>query len=559
MTPAQRVILLQRKTLSQIMAGIYAANPAGAWWSTRGANLAASTQSPVTAYQESTGVTPASAIDDPAGLILDRRLGLVRGPELNSNNFASDLTGWYTGASNASSIVGGEAQVTFAGSLAATTNNWFGFAGTYVIGKFYEVIFDATFVSGAGNLEVGAAFTVARTITPAANGGVKTSYRAIVSSTFGSVASIVCFGASAAATVWKIDNVSVKLLDGNHLTQATAAARMKVSARVNLLTATRLLSGAGWTKRGTAAVGVGTAPDGTGETVTGLGATTVNDFYQNSAVFPAAVRCEPQVSVWPVTAAGTVLLNNASNSTKGAWNINLALLTAGQWNLLTRNHAAVTVTTEWVGNGAADGHQYSCTAGAPVSFYVKSPQVNIGTTSERYQWCDTATSFDTVGFPVFYRGDGIDDNAAVTFAAGTLTAGMSIFMTVKRNAATGLVAAFRAAASANYVGAMTSGGAGAASALSGTPTFKVNGVAVPGGAATTEGQLHTAMTVGPWLILQIDGVDASAWTGFGGGYFSAGYPGQADFGEWIICTTPSDALAANIRRSMAADRQVVTV
>jgi len=47
----------------------------GGWWSNRGADLTAGTQSPVVAYQDAAGTTPASAINAPVGLWLDRKRG----------------------------------------------------------------------------------------------------------------------------------------------------------------------------------------------------------------------------------------------------------------------------------------------------------------------------------------------------------------------------------------------------------------------------------------------------------------------------------------------------
>lgn len=177
-----------------------------------------------TMFRFSGGFTYPASVGQAVSLVLDKSLGLALGPELASNGrFDSSLTGWNVGANTSASVVSGEAQVTFAGAISSTSDNWFALAGSYAFGKVYDVSFDATYVSGTGSLQVGAGYSSSLNITPASNGGVKTRYSARVAGAFTSAAGIAAFAATAGATVWKIDNVSVREVTGTHAYQDTVA------------------------------------------------------------------------------------------------------------------------------------------------------------------------------------------------------------------------------------------------------------------------------------------------------------------------------------------------
>ena len=104
--------------------------------------------------------------------------------------------------------------------------------------------------------------------------------------------------------------------------------------------------------------------------------------------------------------------------------------------------------------------------------------------------------------------DGIDDGfATAAFAAGTLGADMTLMVPVRRAAATDVVLAFQTSGAGVYCGLAAAGIGALAYSNAGTPTHLVNGVAVPGGTATTAGQLHTALPVGEWCILEIRNLD----------------------------------------------------
>ncbi|MEE1920319.1 hypothetical protein V0R52_28465, partial [Pseudomonas asiatica] len=127
------------------------------------------------------------------------------------------------GASTTAVWSGGEALVTVGGPLASTLNNWFYLDQIVGTNKRYTVSFDAAHVSG-GSLEAGVGFGVGMTVTAAENGGVKKRYTYTASGGAGGTSRPCTFGGTAGA-VWRIDNISVHELNGNHARQPTAAQR----------------------------------------------------------------------------------------------------------------------------------------------------------------------------------------------------------------------------------------------------------------------------------------------------------------------------------------------
>ncbi len=207
---------------------------------------------PAYLYQDTAGTTPVTATGQSVALQLDQSKGLVLGPELVTNGtFPSAITGWTVGSAISASVVSGEAQITFAGSAALTTNNWFSQLGVLSSTiALYKVTFDATTVSG-GVLVVSGGYDVQATIS--VNGGTKTSYSLFLKrGTAGTATdqqSLVFSGASGA--VWKIDNISVRELPGNHDTQPTVGSRPiygkhPANGYRNMLADSENFSSSGW-------------------------------------------------------------------------------------------------------------------------------------------------------------------------------------------------------------------------------------------------------------------------------------------------------------------------
>ena len=266
---------------------------------------------------------------------------------------------------------------------------------------------------------------------------------------------------------------------GNHATQATASARPKLSARINQLLATDVLS--------------------------------------TQSVTVAAVS-----QILSFTGTGTITLSGVS--------------TAGPL----------------VGTGATDrvSLTFVPTAGSltlTVSGSVTLAQLEIGSVATRYQSVTDASNYDTA-FPLSEKFDGVDDgNATAAFAAGTLTSDMDFFFLLHMDAVANLAMGFTSDLAKFFGVAVLGSGTSASDGISGTPTYAINGVDVPGGTGTTRGQLFAAIPIGQWGVLEVRNLDLSAWTSFARGNYPT-LPLNGRVGSTILCPAQSDARRAQIRR-----------
>jgi hypothetical protein len=165
-----------------------------------------------TLWDTSTGIAQVDAAEDPVGLWADRRLGMALGPELITlaadREFTTDTGYWSKGPGW--SIGSGVASITASASTNAVSRS----LGT--AGKTYQITYTVSSVSSQG-------------FTPYCGGTLgpinSTPGTYTVRLVCGTTNTLIGIAASAAGTTGTIDNISVKLLDGNHIRQATAAAR----------------------------------------------------------------------------------------------------------------------------------------------------------------------------------------------------------------------------------------------------------------------------------------------------------------------------------------------
>lgn len=148
-------------------------------------------------YDTSTGVAQVDAAEDPIGLWIDRSKGAGLGAELVIPSNASLGTGW-TRDGNTFTTDGTSATSSFVGVL--TLNKWYEYSATISGGNMNLYLGSATFILNV-------------------TGTVR--WRGMASG----VNTNIQFQ-NATAGVKTISNISVKLLDGNHSLQATAAARL---------------------------------------------------------------------------------------------------------------------------------------------------------------------------------------------------------------------------------------------------------------------------------------------------------------------------------------------
>ena len=159
-----------------------------------------------TLFQDSAGTTPVTAVEQPVGLMLDKRKGLSRGPEVVLNGGFDSTANWTMPVGNWA-ISGGLAVAT------AGTSGHVISTQAVIAGAWYEVQYDWVVTSSAIQATVGS------TTLPAHNPG-SGHFKGMVRAT--DTLSFRMYANNANAT---LDNVSVKLLDGNHCLQATAASR----------------------------------------------------------------------------------------------------------------------------------------------------------------------------------------------------------------------------------------------------------------------------------------------------------------------------------------------
>jgi len=240
---------------------LFAAGEQGAWYDPSDFS---------TLFQDSTGVTPVTGVEQFVGLMLDKSKGLVLGNELVTNgDFSGGSTGWTLAASW--SVASGIATKV-AGVTDAIQQNI-----SLVQGKHYKVTISAVAVTGgSATIRMGNNSTVLATIsangdyefilTPAGTNGIFYVYG---NGTFGG----------------SIDNISVRELPGNHAFQTSSAKRPKLAARYNLLTYTEEFDNGAWTKGGGGSVTItpntNIAPNGT------LAADTINCVTGATAIWTA--------------------------------------------------------------------------------------------------------------------------------------------------------------------------------------------------------------------------------------------------------------------------------
>lgn len=459
-----------------------------------------------TLFQDWPGALAVTAVGQPNGLELDKRLGLERGAEdITNGGFESDAgwslpTGWSISSGNllASAVASGSSSSRVSEVLA---NAW------------YAVEVDVTSVS-SGGLKVSVGGTDSPTILTAG----KYTYTLLTTSTG------VRVQAQGAGATFVVASVSAKEIPGNHVIQGTAAARPVLSARKNLLTYSEDFSNAVWAKGANAAITANTqvAPDGatTADTYTSSG--SADALYctptgmSASAPYTFSIRLKQGTGRWIKITVGSngyqcwVDTQTATSGTANTFGTGGSLIEAtvtaltDGW-MLVRLSGTIPGTAGYIQLNSVAGNAMNTQASG--TYYVWGAQFEYGPTATRYQRVNTATDYDTNGFLYYTKLDGVDDGFGTTFPAGTLGSNMDCFMLVRRDATT--QAALMYGQSASEVAALVVSGDGAAAyGNAGTPTYAVNGAAV----TATRGALHTALPVGNWCVLEIRNLDLSTWT-----------------------------------------------
>lgn len=403
-------------TLAQRVRALFANGEEGAWFDSFDFS---------TLYQDSLGTTPVTAVEQPVGLMLDKKFGTGLGAELVSNGtFDTDTTGW--GANGAVlSVVAGALRITGDGVTAYPSARRI---IPTIIGASYEVSYRIRRVNAVQAQMYlrpnGYDTTTDQVAMVAVNQSAWLTQRAIYRATTTTMYVRPTVVSTATTDAIELDDFSVKRIGTGAMrnaTQATAASRLVLSARVNVLQYSEDFSQTGTWQRlfaGTSAVApiitpnYGTAPDGTqtacrvqSDRGTGTGA---GDY-----------------SLLQQSVTGNSLPHSSRVWIKSNTGINQSIYHRINTDRLT------TITPEWVEYELSDSsalvNAYMSVGSRASSqqvcdFLIWHPQVKVGVDSVRYQRVTTSTDYDTAGFPHADRFDGVDDSVATAGGGGATSA-----------------------------------------------------------------------------------------------------------------------------------------
>ena len=399
-----------------------------------------------TLFTDSAGTTPVTAPGQTVGLMLDKSQGLVLGPELVTNgDFSGGTTGWT--AQTGWAVTGGGAVA------AATSGSIYGGGVTTVSGRTYRIDFDVvSYTSGALSITVGANYSTNAELTGAAMAAGRKTVYVIAGAT--SSRGVEFFGGAVTAT---IDNISVKLLAGNHATQATTASRPTyginpITGTRNLLTRTEEFDNAAWSKTAlTVTANAVVAPDGTmtADAIVESTATSAHTIYRlpglgvatytHSFYAKANGRTQLQVEQESGGNARFTLSGAGTAVALGANTVAISLVGDGWYRCST----TFTVTAAFgIYVNLYNGSTTSYTGDGTSGIYVWGAQLEASATATAYQKVVTQYEVTEAGVQsVSYLAfDGVDDS----MVTNTITPAIDkaqVFAGVRKlsDAATGLL------------------------------------------------------------------------------------------------------------------------
>ena len=416
-----------------------------------------------TMFQDSAGTVPVTAVEQPVGLMLDKSKGMVLGPELVTNGtFDTNLDGWSTIAPATAIWTSSGIQISrnitsFVSQAASVVN--------LVAGRTYKVSLSVTSAPSAGNASLGI-FAANRSTERTAPGTVlfntAKDFAFIFTASVTEAAYVVCGISGVTAGTVTFDNISVRELLGNHALQTTTTSRPVLSARVNLLTKTEQFEDTSvWSVGAAVTADTTVAPNATqtADTVTVNNQATM--LYQaNAANGDGSYIAEISLTKASGDNFFYFYVSDAGNNYAGAW-VNLVTMQLGTvtaagtfsgttatlnqqengFKRLRLNLTKPATTSSHLGFSpcSSDG-SFTRVIGQNVILWGAS-LVSADQAHLPYQRVNTATDYDTAGFPHYLRFDGVDDFLSTT----TITPGtdkVQVFAGVRklRDAAVAVVA-----------------------------------------------------------------------------------------------------------------------
>jgi hypothetical protein len=364
-------------------------------------------------FQDVAGTIPVTAVEQPVGLIIDKRNGGVLNPQLVTNGtFDTDTdwtkgTGWTIAAGVATKIAG-------VASLLSQSE-------TLVAGKTYRVVYTITRSAGSITPQFRGGSTISGTAR--ASSGTYVDFITAVSGN-----NSLAFDATSlfAGTV---DNVYMREVTGNDGCQITSASRPTLKALYNLFTYTEQFENAYWVKIGASVSSNSiTAPDGTNTADKLIEDTATTGHYLLSSAITTVVGINYTASVSVKKDTRDYIALYASEPAGGKYfNINSGTISTDignpvsssitslgdGWYRCSITFAATTTSTTirlmladntpdtlYTGNGTSGAYFW----GADLRV------ANDGVGLPTYQRIHAATDYDTVGFPPYLSCDGADDH-----------------------------------------------------------------------------------------------------------------------------------------------------
>lgn len=301
-------------------------------------------------FQDSAGTTPVTAVGQPVGLLLDKRLGLAQGSNIAAFSPLDFTTGW--------SVFAG----TTAGSASSFTNASGGESGIYgnhwVAGQAYSVSLSFTKTSGSTTLSLRTAAGLVLFSSTATSG------------TFSGIrvpTGVLLYLALSNNDTVTITAASAKPVSGNHLTQATGGSR-PLEQQPTAFYATK-----------------GDGLDDFLASPTGGGGTT--GFFYCAAINPSAVGANQTLWADTGTNTGYRVRLNASNQLELSAGNNVAFTTAN-------TTATVTTGTTYVVTAWHDGVNLSVQINSGTVGAIAFGTTTAGTAS----FTDGATNGGASGF-----------------------------------------------------------------------------------------------------------------------------------------------------------------
>ncbi len=380
----------------------------------------------ITCFQDYACTIPVSAPEQPVGAMLDRRLGLIRGPELvDTANLAAAWTPRLTNTvvqdGDAIHVVINDASASdgaFCNLSALGVLN-----SNLVLDHWYEITCQAKTAIN-NNVYVQVLNFVGGNPVVLINSREYTQVRFIVRK--GTLNNTLTFAAMALGEEIWIKNISVKELPGNHLIQATATARGTLTAKWNLLNNTIASAFSGVSGVNTATYTVGPTGLLDGIALKENAAVSSDHYYSLPGITSSNGATQSYSIVAKARERSWIKINSSDGASWLSGYFDLASGVAGSksagvtttiqphpsgngWYICTVTRLSAStggsMTVNIVNGDGIDNYDGVTGYGIDVAY----PQVEHGAVRTAYQECRSVSEYNAVGFPHRIRGDGVDD------------------------------------------------------------------------------------------------------------------------------------------------------